>query len=133
MFLRRRTQLLMLPIIFLQIMFARYLNSKLEAEDNKVKCYSVHPGVVNTELFDNTPIAKHASWIMRTFFKTPEQGAISVLYTALSPKLENRGGLYVSNCRQGLSSRYSENEDMQKRLFEVSCEMVNVKDFGVVV
>lgn len=113
-------------------MFARHLNKRLESESSKVRCYSVHPGVVNTDLFKDSPIGKYAPWMQSLFFKTPRQGSISILYACLSPKLETRGGLYVSNCRQGVSNSYSKNEVTQKKLFDFTCDMIKIKEFGSV-
>lgn len=119
-------------LFIFQIMFARYLNKTLESEKSKVRSYSVHPGVVNTDLFKDSSIGKYAPWLQSLLFKTPRQGSLSILYACLSPKLETRGGLYVSNCRQGVSNSYSKNENTQKKLFDLTCDMIKIKKFGVV-
>lgn len=115
-------------------MSARYINKLLEEEGCLVKSYSVHPGIVDTDLFENTIFKKAFPWVMKLFFKTPEKGAVSILFACFDKELEKRGGLYISNCIEGISNRFSKKLDNQKRLFEMSCELVkvNVNNFGKV-
>lgn len=63
-------------------------------------CYSLHPGVVNTELsrhLDQT-IFPGVKWfyqkIGKIFQKTPEQGAQTTLYCAVDETLANESGEY---------------------------------------
>lgn len=98
----------------------------MEQEGAPVKCFSVHPGIVNTDLFADTYLKKYFPWAMNIFFKSPKQGAISILYTCFEESLNKKGGLYVSNCREGISNRFSKNEDNQKKLHDISCELVKI-------
>lgn len=107
-------------------MTARYVNKLLTDEDCNVKCYAVHPGIVDTDLFEKTLFKKWFPWAMRMFFKTPEKGAISILHTCFDTGLEKKGGLYISNCTEGISNRFSKNAEYQKRLFELSCDLVKI-------
>lgn len=113
-------------------MSARYVNKLLEEEGSPVKSFSVHPGIVDTDLFDKTMFKKVFPWAMKLFFKTPAKGAVSILFACFNKDLEKRGGLYISNCTEGISNRFSKQLDNQKRLFEVSCKLVNidVEQFG---
>lgn len=107
-------------------MSARFINKKLEEEGSAVKCYSVHPGIVDTDLFEKTMFKKAFPWAMKLFFKTPAKGAISILHACFDKELEKRGGLYISNCIEGISNSFSKKLDHQERLFELSCELVGV-------
>jgi len=68
--------------------------------DTGVTTYSVHPGVVKTELgrhMDQTYFrgANMISNALATLFaKTPEQGAQTTVYCSLDEKLANKTGLY---------------------------------------
>lgn len=117
-----------------QMMSTRYINKMLEDEGAPVRCYSVHPGMVNTGLFKNSIISKYFPWVMEEMFKTPEQGAVSILYACLHKDLEKKGGLYISNCSEGFSSGLSKNLEVQKRLYDMSCSFVgiNKKSYGAV-
>lgn len=107
-------------------MTARYVNKLLENGNHPVKCYSVHPGIVDTDLFSNSNFNKFP-WLKRLLFKTPEKGAISVLYACFNNDILKRGGLYIANCKTGISNRFSKNEKHQERLFKMSCELVGIE------
>lgn len=88
-------------------LFARALNRRLSCDG--VKAFSVHPGGIMT------PLQRHLEkeemvalgWIdeagemppaVRAIFKTPEQGAATTLWCAISPQLDDRGGEYCEDC-----------------------------------
>ncbi|XP_063363332.1 retinol dehydrogenase 11-like [Cydia amplana] len=116
-----------------QLMSARYINKILEENGDKVRCYSVHPGIVDTDLFNGTLFRTVFPWAMRLFFKSPEKGAVSILHACFNKDLEKKGGLYISNCVEGISNKFSKNVEHQKKLFEMSCDLVKIdKDsFGM--
>lgn len=52
-----------------QILFTRFVDAQLkEREDYNVCIYAVHPGVVNTDLFDSTGL-QAVPWFRAFFFK----------------------------------------------------------------
>lgn len=109
-----------------QLMSARYINKILEEDSCPVRAFSVHPGIVDTDLFEKTLFRRAFPWAMKLFFKSPERGAISILFTCFEKHLDKKGGLYISNCIEGISSKFSKNVDYQKRLFEISCQLVGI-------
>ncbi|VVC91036.1 retinol dehydrogenase 11-like [Leptidea sinapis] len=108
-----------------QLMMARYINEILEDKDVPVKCYSVHPGIVDTDLFVNSQFSKFP-WLRRLFFKTPEKGAVSILYACFDEEILKSGGMYISNCKEGFSNRFSKNKKHQRKLFEISCDLIQI-------
>ncbi|EDW89216.1 retinol dehydrogenase 12 [Drosophila yakuba] len=100
------------------ILFTRELAKRLEG--TKVTVNALHPGVVNTELFRNTPflgsrfgkfIIAPLIWI---FIKTARNGAQTTLYTALDPSLENVSGRYFSDCKPkhvGSAAQYDDDAE----------------------
>lgn len=116
----------------LQLVSARHINRLMEAEGSPVRCYSVHPGIVNTGLFQETFLGKFFPWAMKVFFKTPEQGAVSILYACFEKSLDKQGGLYISNCREGISNSFSKKLENQKRLHDISCKLarVDIEHYG---
>lgn len=66
-----------------------------------VTANAVHPGIVDTEItrhmsiFNSYIAAIFVRPIMWLFTRTPQQGAQTVLYAALSPKLEKVSGQYL--------------------------------------
>jgi len=79
--------------------------SKLECtshscSDTGITTYSLHPGVVDTELQRhlNDTYFRGANLINRAFatlfYKTPEEGAQTTIYCSVDEKLANQTGLY---------------------------------------
>ncbi|KOB64562.1 Short-chain dehydrogenase [Operophtera brumata] len=109
-----------------QLMSARYINKILEENNCPVKAFSVHPGIVDTDIFEKTLFKQLFPWAMKLFFKTPAKGAVSILHACFEESLDKKGGLYISNCIEGISSKFSKDADHQKKLFEISCELVGI-------
>lgn len=74
----------------------------LEAKINGINVYSLHPGVIKTELsrnFDRTIIPgttffiNHILWL---FFKNPQQGAQTTIHCAVDENAANETGLYYT-------------------------------------
>uniref|UniRef100_A0A336M6I2 CSON010875 protein n=1 Tax=Culicoides sonorensis TaxID=179676 RepID=A0A336M6I2_CULSO len=113
-----------------QLMFTRHLEAKLKEIGANVHVYAVHPGVVNTELFDVTGMAA-IPWFRAIFFKTPEQGSRTVVYAAIDPKLEGRGGGYFSNCMVFPLNAYVKDQKKCEQLYNISCELLQLKNFKI--
>lgn len=111
-----------------QEIFTKRLQDLLEERQYYVQTYSVHPGVVYTELFVNSFI-----WKVRTLFgrfiKTPREGAISIVYAAVNKAVENCGGIYINNCRSSPAHPDASNLLIQKQLIEMSLQQVQLSDF----
>ena len=60
--------------------------------------------------------------------KTAYQGALTSIYVAISPSAANSTGTFWVNCKSIKSAKISYNEDVQKRFWDLSCEMVGLKD-----
>ncbi|XP_077297735.1 polyprenol dehydrogenase-like isoform X2 [Arctopsyche grandis] len=112
------------------LMFTRHLNRLLLAADAPVRAYAAHPGIVASDMMTKCPQTQLAGKL-KILFKTPEEGARPVLHCCFSSELEQPGGNYISNCEEGYSTAYSKNEEKQKKLFDVTCDMLNIKRFGV--
>ena len=75
------------------VLFARALASRYQ--DRKVTAYSLHPGVIDTNLGADISLSS----LFKMFFKkkTVGQGAATTLYCALQPGLENETGRYFDD------------------------------------
>lgn len=67
----------------------------------------------------------------KCILQTPEQGSRTVVYAAIHPKLEGRGGGYFSNCMVFPLNKYVKDPKKCEQLFNVTCEMLQIKDFGI--
>ncbi|XP_078594313.1 uncharacterized protein LOC144872078 [Branchiostoma floridae x Branchiostoma japonicum] len=118
------------------ILFIRELAKKLEGTE--VTCYAVHPGGVRSDLSRYMPDA-HGRWLalvqplvqlgMYVVGKSPEQGAQTSLHCALQEGLESKSGLYFSDCAPIDPSPAGQDDEVAKRLWEVSEEMVGLKQY----
>jgi WW domain-containing oxidoreductase len=78
------------------ILFARWLAARFAREGSARTAYSLHPGVIQTNLTRHVPDAEALLAPMRPTMKSIAQGAATTLYTATQAGLEN--GAYYSDC-----------------------------------
>ncbi|KAM9247744.1 LOW QUALITY PROTEIN: polyprenol dehydrogenase [Leptosomus discolor] len=112
------------------VLFTYQLQHLLTANGSHVTANVVDPGVVNTELY------RHVFWVVKVakwmtawlFFKTPEEGASTTIYAAVSPEMEGAGGCYLYNEERTKSADIAYDEELQRRLWTESCKMVGISD-----
>eukprot|EP01023_Acetabularia_acetabulum_P015117 TRINITY_DN17333_c1_g1_i1.p1 TRINITY_DN17333_c1_g1~~TRINITY_DN17333_c1_g1_i1.p1 ORF type:complete len:335 (-),score=52.52 TRINITY_DN17333_c1_g1_i1:96-1100(-) len=115
------------------IMFTYGLASRIKASDIcTVNC--LHPGVVSTELGrymfpEDGVLSKILMSGVRRFFKTPEQGALTTIYLAASPEVENITSKYYKDCKADISSPQSYDAQAYDKLWEVSVEQTQCTKF----
>ncbi|XP_034613431.1 dehydrogenase/reductase SDR family member on chromosome X [Trachemys scripta elegans] len=114
------------------VLFTYRLQHLVTADGSHVTANVVDPGVVNTELYKNVCWAtKVVKWMTAwLFFKTPEEGASTSIYAAVSPELEGVGGIYLYNEQRTKSTDVSYDEELQRRLWTESCKMTRISDVG---
>ena len=80
------------------LLFAKGLSAELRGAGRDVAAYSLHPGVINTNLGRSLP--KVFSWAFGRILadKTVEQGAATSMYACLAPAAGLAGGSYLSDC-----------------------------------
>jgi NAD(P)-dependent dehydrogenase (short-subunit alcohol dehydrogenase family) len=99
------------------ILFTYELARRLEGSDVRVN--AVHPGFVNTNF-------QRAAGLNMRGPLTPEEGADTVIWLATSPEVEGITGKYFVQRRDTRSSAVSYEEDVARRLWEVSAGMVGL-------
>ncbi|KAK7869732.1 hypothetical protein R5R35_011799 [Gryllus longicercus] len=115
------------------ILFTQELTKRLEAAGvTGVTTYSLHPGVVATELGRHldTTYFKGLRWFFRTFGKlfiiTPEQGAQTSIYCSVSEDVANESGHFYRNCKKASLSSKAQNPEKAAKLWEESVKLVNL-------
>jgi retinol dehydrogenase-12 len=107
------------------ILFSYELARRLAGTGVTVNC--LHPGGIASGLWTNN--GRLAQFIMkagRPFLKTPEQGAQTTIYLASSVKVEGVTGKYFANCKEKASNKESYDENIARRLWDVSERMTGV-------
>jgi len=103
------------------VLFTYELARKLEGTG--VTCNAVHPGFVSTDLLRTTT----GGSFINLFGRTPEQGAMTTIYAALSPIVATVTGKYFADTSVTDSSAYSHNVEVQKKLWTVSEQLVGLE------
>ncbi|KAK7118289.1 hypothetical protein R3I94_021952 [Phoxinus phoxinus] len=107
------------------ILCTRSLAKRLQGSG--VTVYSLHPGVVQSELFRNlSKPVQIAVKVFSPFTKTTIQGAQTTIYCAVEPELDNESGGYYSDCAPALCSREASDDEMAQKLWELSCQMLSI-------
>ncbi|KAK9711467.1 short chain dehydrogenase [Popillia japonica] len=113
-----------------QLLFGLYLNEILKERKSNVRSYVVHPGIVNTELFNNTIVKKTSPFILGLWFKPPDKGAVPIVFCAISPQAKHLDGCYVSNCLKKETPVTKNSKDLQQKLFNFSTDLLKIEEFG---
>ncbi|KAL6261453.1 hypothetical protein P5V15_006545 [Pogonomyrmex californicus] len=121
------------------ILFTKELAHQLQkANINGINVYSLHPGVVMTELgrHFNATMFPGANIIYRIFFrpflKSPEQGAQTIIYCSVDKLAANETGLYYKECSTATPQWRVRDNQIVKDLWDRTCRLLNLepdKDF----
>ena len=60
--------------------------------------------------------------------QTPDEGAWTSVYTAVTPALEGRGGRYLYNEKETKSLAVTYDLELQRQLWARSCRMTGIAD-----
>ncbi|XP_036935758.1 retinol dehydrogenase 12, like [Acanthopagrus latus] len=107
------------------VLFSHTLAKKLEGTG--VTTYSLHPGVVQTDLWRhlNGP-QQFVMKMVSPFTKNSVQGAQTTIYCAVEPSLENQTGGYYSDSAPAKCSASGKNDDLAQKLWELSCRLLSI-------
>lgn len=108
------------------IMFTFELAEILRGTGVTANC--VHPGAVNTNFATNNwGVMTLLFRAFKPFMRSPEQGADTVIYLASSPDVEGMTGKYLSDRKLITASDMAYDEDLRKRLWNISEELTGLK------
>lgn len=109
------------------VLFTYELARRLENSGVTANC--LHPGVVMTGFGKNNSGMVGSLFgvfqtVGRPFLLTPEKGAQTSIYLASSPDVEGVTGKYFAKSREKQSNAISHDQDVARRLWELSEEMI---------
>ena len=96
--------------------------------ESRVEVNALHPGHVATDIWRNdfSFIGPALKKVMGMFALTPEEGADNTIYLASSPDVAGVTGKYFVKREPAQSSPLSYDEDLAKRLWEISEELTSI-------
>ncbi|WEK05267.1 MAG: SDR family NAD(P)-dependent oxidoreductase [Candidatus Devosia phytovorans] len=127
------------------VLFAVELDRLGQADG--VRAFALHPGGIVTPLQRHMPREEQMAlgWVdaegkgINPDFKTPEQGASTMVWAATSPQLEGLGGVYCEDCdiapiatvpgESGVRA-YAVDGASARRLWAISAELTGVNAFA---
>lgn len=112
------------------ILFQQELTKRLRGTN--VSTYSLHPGVVNSDIARHVgakfgPLKPLIKPIMYFFSKDVEAGAQTTIYCAVNEELGKVSGKYYSDCTETEPDSKALDNEVAKRLWEMSEKLVNFK------
>uniref|UniRef100_A0A3B3XJN9 Retinol dehydrogenase 12, like n=1 Tax=Poecilia mexicana TaxID=48701 RepID=A0A3B3XJN9_9TELE len=107
------------------VLFTRSLAKRLEGTG--VTTYSLHPGVVQTDLWRHLSAPERFFMkIAKPFTKDSVEGAQTTIYCAVEPSLEKESGAYYSGCAAASCSAAGKDDELAQKLWELSCKMLSL-------
>ncbi|KAG7473267.1 hypothetical protein MATL_G00093920 [Megalops atlanticus] len=111
------------------VLFSQELAARLEGTG--VTVYSLHPGVIRTELgrhfWPTIPLWKRIIFQpLLLLIKSPWEGAQTTIYCAVEESLEKTSGLYYSDCAPKEAAPQGHDAATAKKLWDVSASMVGL-------
>lgn len=109
------------------ILFTRELARRLEGTG--VVAHAVHPGVVRTRFAADGDVEGLFATLVKIagpFMLTPAKGAQTSIHVATSEQAGACTGLYWAKSRKKAPTKYAQDDDAARRLWEVSAELVKL-------
>ena len=105
------------------ILFTRELAKRLANTSVTINC--LHPGAVNSSLGSQNSglLSRVLPLLLKPFFKTPEQGAQTSIYLALSPEVAGITGQYFANKKITKLKAWAKNDIESEALWKLSEKM----------
>jgi len=105
------------------VLHAKALHERLASKGVTVN--SLHPGMIRTNIQNNSKFLLRLTSLVTPWMKTVEQGAATTVYCAVAPELTpENGGLYYDDCRLGATTRTAQRADNAEKLWALSEEML---------
>ena len=111
------------------VLFSRSLSRMFHP--NEVSVYSLHPGVVRTDLGRHIEkkmgVFSYLMWgLLWPFIKNPAQGAQTTIYCAVDEDIKGQTGLYYSDCAVKETAPQGLDDVTAEKLWTLSTKLVNL-------
>ncbi|XP_037622206.1 retinol dehydrogenase 13-like isoform X1 [Sebastes umbrosus] len=111
------------------VLFTKELANRLQGSG--VTTYSLHPGIIRTELgrhfWPTIPLWKRVVFTPLSFLiKSPTEGAQTTIYCAVEESLQDKSGLYYSDCAPKTAAPQGLDDEAAKKLWDLSASLVGL-------
>jgi hypothetical protein len=127
-----------IPFQLALILFAKELGKSLQGTG--VTTYTINPGPVHTAMANESSKTLFPDFPFKEFFfkltmlwmfRTPVEGAQTILYCCLEESIKHRTGGYYCTLAEKKPSQYALMESDQKKLWDLSKELTKCKNAQV--
>jgi len=110
------------------ILFSNELNRRLQGSGIVVN--SVRPGMVLTDIAKELRLWVRLCFatLVILFGRSVSEGAQTLVYAAISPELEGKGGLYYSDCSEAKVSKLASDRELATQLWKISAKMCKLPE-----
>ena len=114
------------------ILFTRELQAKMDVKGIEGKAFSLHPGVIPTDIVKDTIKMSLLAKVVFTpvaliFMKNTWEGAQTTLYLTLESDEKLKGGEYYKDCKFKETTQFASDMENASKLWKVSEEMLGSK------
>ncbi|XP_021726679.1 short-chain dehydrogenase TIC 32, chloroplastic-like isoform X2 [Chenopodium quinoa] len=107
------------------VLHANELARRLKEDRVEITANSVHPGVVDTDIFRHHSLFRGlVNLVGQLIVKSVQQGAATTCYVALHPDVKGVRGKYFGDCDIAKASSQSNDADLARKLWDFSSNLV---------
>ncbi|XP_021765073.1 short-chain dehydrogenase TIC 32, chloroplastic-like isoform X1 [Chenopodium quinoa] len=107
------------------VLHANELARRLKEDGVEITANSVHPGVVDTDIFRHHSLFRGlVNLVGQLIVKSVQQGAATTCYVALHPNVKGVCGKYFGDCDITKASSQSNDADLARKLWDFSTDLV---------
>lgn len=107
------------------VLFASELARRLQEEGSSVTAFSLHPGVIKTNLQRHMGFSALVFNVLGApFMKSVAQGAATSVFAATAPELEGKGGAYLADCQVSTPSKAGQDAALAAAFWSKSEELL---------
>lgn len=112
------------------VLFSAELDRRLHGNDSpasasKICSYSLHPGVVATDVWREVP--RLLRGFMKLFMISSEEGAATTVHCATDPQCAGQSGLYYDRCAPKTPSAIAQDPELARALWEHSSRWAQIE------